>query len=205
MKSPKKPFRETIFYPIIFMVVITVIFIGILAAFYQATYSKVQKHEQLTLKKTILKSFNLPTNNIEDTFNLYITEKKVNDLVFYQARRDSVLGNCFRISGSGLWGTIHALIAISSDFKKIIGFEILSQNETPGLGGRIKEEWFTSQFRNKRLFENGKIIKFTLVPEENNIANNQIKQITGATFSSKAVINMIYQQFEKIRMEFSHE
>jgi len=205
MGKAKKPFRESTLYPIFFMIIITIVFIGILATFYQATYPKVQKHEQLSLKKMILKSFDLPTNNIEDTFNLYITEKKVNDLVFYQARKDSVLGNCFLISGSGLWGTVNALLAVSSDFEKIIGFEILSQNETPGLGGRITEKWFTSQFKDKRLFGNGKIIKFTLVSEENKIANNQIKQITGATSSSKAVINMIYREFEKIKAEFSHE
>ncbi|RLC57512.1 MAG: hypothetical protein DRH89_03335 [Candidatus Cloacimonadota bacterium] len=202
MANEKKLFRETRTYPVVFMIIITIIFIGILATFYQLSFAKVQKYRETQLKKMVMSVFELPTQNIEIDFAKYITIFETEDLMYYESRTDSILlGYCFPISGSGLWGTIHALLAVTPDFKKVMNIEIVDQNETPGLGGRITENWFKNQFKGKTLINNNVLNNFVLIPENETAKDNEINQITGATASSKALVDMIYQDIEKYNLK----
>jgi len=138
---------------------------------------------------------------------LHITKEK-KDIRYYQAVKDStLLGYAFEISGSGLWGTIKALIAVTPDFSRIVNIEILDQNETPGLGGRITEDWFKKQFQNKPLVFDKKFKKYKLVAEDARPSDFEIIQITGATFSSKAVVNIIYEKVKatSLKLGFDYE
>jgi len=200
MASEKKLFRETRIYPIIFMLIITVIFIGILATFYQLTLDKVTKYKDTMMKKMVLESFNIPTENVEMDFQKYIATIKMDTFIHYEAEVDSIfLGYCFPISGSGLWGTIQALLAVTPEFDKLINIEIVEQNETPGLGGRITESWFKDQFQGKVMIANDVIQSFSMIPENESGNGMEINQITGATASSKAVVDMIYENVKKYR------
>ena len=202
MAVEKKLFRETRAYPVVFMLIITVIFIGILATFYQLSFEKVQQYRELQLKKIVMSVFELPTQNIENDFAKYITIQEMEDILYYESRVDSILlGYCFPISGSGLWGTIHALLAVTPDFEKIINIEIVDQNETPGLGGRITESWFKDQFKGKILIDNNILYSFVLIPENETAKDNEINQITGATASSKALVDMIYKDVKKYNLK----
>lgn len=198
-KKVKRTFRETRIYPIFFMIIITIIFIGILSTFYQLTVDQVRAYRQMKLHESILTIFAFPAQNIEKEFSQYIIEQEVNELKYYKAVQDSVLlGFCFPIRGKGLWGKIDALLGLSSDLEKIIGFEILDQNETPGLGGRIGESWFKDQFQNKIMVNDGIVQSFQMLPEGENTDSSQINQVTGATASSKAVVDMLTQNVKEI-------
>lgn len=202
MANEKKLFRETRTYPVVFMIIITIIFIGILATFYQLSFAKVQKYREMQLKKMVMSVFELPIQNVEKDFSKYIITREMEDLMYYESRTDSILlGYCFPISGSGLWGTIHALLAVTPDFKKVINIEIVDQNETPGLGGRITESWFKDQFKGKTLINNNVLNNFVLIPENETAKDNEINQITGATASSKALVDMIYKDVEKYNLK----
>ena len=206
MPKEQKSFSGTKFYPIFFMVVITIIFIGILATFYHLTAEKIQTYNKDNLKKLILNSFDLPVEDINLSYSNYISEKEINDLLYFQANKDGLcIGNCFLISGSGLWGTINALVSLTPDFQEIINFEIISQNETPGLGGRITEDWFKKQFQKKSIMEEKSIVFFYLIPEGESQNKDQINQITGATFSSKAVVDMLHKELKKINEVLNNE
>lgn len=202
----KKTFSETRIYPVFFMVIITLIFVGILATFYHLTIQRVTEYRDLKLKETILQLFDLPTQNSEAEFSEFITKREKNNIQYYEAVQDSILlGYCFPIRGKGLWGTIDALIALSADLSQIIKLEIISQNETPGLGGRITENWFKDQFQNKIIINDEIVQYFQLIPEEEKTASNQINQITGATASSKAVADMISRNVKIILAETGGE
>jgi Na+-transporting NADH:ubiquinone oxidoreductase subunit C len=202
MKKKKKSFRESIAYTVLFMIIITMFFIGILATFYQLTLERVEKYNLMQMKTMVLNTFNLPTDNVSDNFAKFIKINEKNGFIYYSAFEDGKnLGYCFPISGSGLWGKIDALLAVTPDFSKIIRIEIVQQNETPGLGGRITERWFKKQFQDKLLFVDGSLQKYSLIMESNSAGLTEINQITGATASSKAVIDMIYKNMEKIGKE----
>jgi Na+-transporting NADH:ubiquinone oxidoreductase subunit C len=200
MKAEKKRFSETRFYPIFFMLVTTIFFVGILAVFYHSTEARVLQYEVQSYKKALMRVFDLSGEDISD-FDKYF-EKKENEFPYYLAKSDNqVIGYGFNITGSGLWGTIDAIIAVDTNFENIIGLDILKQNETPGLGGRITEDWFKKQFQNKPLKKDGEIIKFRLIPEDETPQNHDIRQITGATFSSKAVVDIVYNEvLKKVKM-----
>ena len=85
--------------------------------------------------------------------------------------------------------------------QKIINIEIVDQNETPGLGGRITESWFKDQFKGKILINNNILNSFVLIPENETAKDNEINQITGATASSKALVDMIYKDVKKYNLK----
>ncbi|MDC7246170.1 MAG: FMN-binding protein, partial [Sphaerochaetaceae bacterium] len=86
-------------------------------------------------------------------------------------------------TGAGLWGPITIVVGFV-DESTLSGVSILSQNETPGLGARIEEPWFTAQF-------SGKSGPFTFVEEGTASADDEIDSITGATRTSQAFRTII--------------
>lgn len=199
MKKERRSFSEMRSYPVFFMIIITIFFIGILAFFYNSTIDKITKFDEISLKRSVLSTFDLPIENVELTFSKYIKPVESAEIIYFKAIDDETLvGYCFPISGPGLWGTINALLTVTPDLNKIINIEIIKQNETPGLGGRITENWFKKQFKGKVILIDNKVRNFTLIPENEPADNDQINQITGATFSSKAIIDIISKEMKKI-------
>ncbi|MFA5361762.1 MAG: RnfABCDGE type electron transport complex subunit G [Candidatus Omnitrophota bacterium] len=122
---------------------------------------------------------------------------KENDAVVYytggNARRETA-GYVFRASGKGYASVIETVAGITPE-GTITGIKVLNQNETPGLGARICEvkddktigdvlkgakqgseqkPWFQQQFSGKKAAE-----------------LDQVQAITGATISSRAVIESV--------------
>lgn len=101
------------------------------------------------------------------------------------------------IYGAGLWGPVWGYIAFQSDLSTIAGAYFDHASETPGLGGKIKDDpSFRAQF-------GGKSVDFS---DENpfNIVKggapagkaNAIDAITGATMTSKGLDGAINQWLE---------
>ena len=76
------------------------------------------------------------------------------------------------------------MIGFEDDLKTISGVSIVSQNETPGLGARIEEPWFTAQFA-------GKQGPFTIVEEGTADTPSEVDAITGATRTSESFRNIV--------------
>lgn len=55
------------------------------------------------------------------------------------------------MNGMGLWDQIGGFMALKDDFNTIDGATFNHVGETPGLGAEIVEDWFQSQFKNKKL------------------------------------------------------
>ncbi len=117
--------------------------------------------------------------------------------------RESVVGYACVAEGKGYSGTIKTMVGITRE-GVITGLKILSQRETPGLGARIEEvessrslrdifrkgsrekeekaeekPWFQAQFVGKK-------------PED--LYVEKMDAITGATISSKAVIDSVREK-----------
>ncbi len=190
------------------MMIVTIVFVGLLAFFYHSSKERIESNEQLAFQKKILALFSLSAKNPSEAFGKYIKTETKDDLTFYKAEKDgAMLGYAFVINGPGLWGSINAVAAFTTDLKQIIKFDILNQNETPGLGGRITEDQFKDQFNNKVLVKDNKLIDFKLIAEEETPKANEICQITGATFSSQSVTKLIYKEMIQIskKMGFSYD
>jgi len=190
--AKKKKNSKPIVYPVVFMIVLTVIFTGALAAINEATIDIIAKQEALRVKQTILYVLNLADTTdeaiIESKFDSYVQEKEVDGQIVYIGQKDGqVLGYSFRVYGPGLWGSMVGYAAVNSDFSEILGVSFVSHSETPGLGGRIDEAWFKEQFRGIPVNQDQPPITFRPKPDGNADA------ITGATLTSEAVLVMLNQ------------
>lgn len=90
----------------------------------------------------------------------------------------------------GYGGEFGVRVGVDKDFK-IVEINILPHNETPGIGDKIEEESFRSQFRGKGI-ENLEIAKEP--PFE-----GKIQAITGATISSEAVVEAVKRGLEELK------
>jgi electron transport complex protein RnfG len=108
--------------------------------------------------------------------------KSEEEILYYKAydKEAKFIGVAFKVSAKGYSSTIETMVGMTKD-GKITAIKILSQNETPGLGARISEPGFTGQFSHKNIS-----------------ALDQVEAITGATFSSQAVIDTVKKKAQEI-------
>jgi len=177
--------KKSFLYPIIFMSLLTAIFTFILAFMEFGTAERVQQNLELELQRKILYVFNIPIeDNSPEAVNALFEEKITQDGdIFTYSEDGQVIGYAFPAEGPGLWGGIETYVGISQDYSTILGLAIIAQNETPGLGGRIGDEEFLSQFRDldvSSAVEGGYV---TYRPA----AGGNVDAVAGATLTSKSV------------------
>lgn len=185
--------KKSMAYPIIFMVIVTAIAVLILAFLNQTTKAKVEANEQLELYKKILYVFDMYDENAEDEEIINLFEEKIEvtkddkDRKVYTLKDGSEdIAYAVPFDGPGLWGSITGYIGVDSDLETITGVEFISQDETPGLGGRISEPPYKEQYRGIDISDSqDKYIISRPAPGGN------IDAIAGATQTSTFVENMI--------------
>ncbi|HMP89187.1 MAG TPA: NADH:ubiquinone reductase (Na(+)-transporting) subunit C [Kiritimatiellia bacterium] len=94
----------------------------------------------------------------------------------------------FPTSGMGLWSIIYGYIALDRDLSTVIGATFYKHGETPGLGGEVSTDWFQDQFRGKKIFYNGNLLRLEVVkgaaPEN---SNHQVDGMSGATMTGNGM------------------
>ena len=88
-------------------------------------------------------------------------------------------------TGPGLWGNVSLAVGVNSDGSQITGVQVLFDVETPGLGGRIGEPWFTDQFKG---LQTASGVVFN--PSGQKLSNG-MDAIAGATITSTAVRDIL--------------
>ena len=185
--------KKSLIYPTVFMIILTAILTFILAVINQQTKPIVAQNRELDLKEKILYVFSIEHDNTPEgiikTFDekVKVDAEKFNDEPVYVYEVDNkVEAYAFAFNGSGLWGPVKGYMGIKSDLSELVGIDFIEQQETPGLGGRIAEEFYKSQYRGAHT---------------DNLKSD-IDAISGATLTSNAVINLVdedLQEFLKIR------
>lgn len=181
------------------LVLVATISAGVLGFINVTTRPIIKKNEARKLRRSVLSSVNVDYNsdNLEEKFKSTIETREIDGKeVFFHYGQDGELQEvAFKISGSGFQGPIQGIISLKSDLQTIVGLRFLSQQETPGLGARITEDWFLKQF-------NGKVIKPRIeVVKGGSNADNEVDAITGATRTSKSVQGIINNNVEKMKNE----
>jgi Na+-transporting NADH:ubiquinone oxidoreductase subunit C len=184
-------------YPIIFMVLVTAVFISGVSGIYLSTKERVLLNESIFQKMAVLYAAGIeyPEGQPQEIQAIY--EERVREVgsvdgepAYFEVDLPSgEPGYVVYTTGAGLWGEIVAAFGFEQDLDTITGVEFVEQNETPGLGARITEEWFKQQFRGKRG-------PFVLVEEGTADEANELDAITGATRTSDAVLKIANNVFE---------
>lgn len=152
----------------------------VLSFTYKMTQSRIEA--QMTAdEKEALKDVFPTATSFED--------KTLDGKTYYIAKKDGQeLGYVIKAEAKGYSSTIVMLIGVDKT-GRIEGVEVLSQQETPGLGAKIaeikageKDPWFLRQFAGKKI-------------EEVDLKN--IQAITAATITSQAVTEAVRKSVEE--------
>lgn len=144
---------------------------------YQQVFPKANSFQILEDKQTIMDANKILLS--KDLGNVMV-EEVVNALDSSNAMLGYVI---ITKSKDGYGGDIKIAIGITKE-GNINGIAYLVLAETPGLGMRAKEEKFIMQFSNRKL-EKLVVVKSGATKE------NEIDAISGATITSKAVVNAV--------------
>ncbi|WP_035842004.1 NADH:ubiquinone reductase (Na(+)-transporting) subunit C [Crocinitomix catalasitica] len=120
--------------------------------------------------------------------NLPVAERQY---PLYVAEIDGSKKYVIPVIGSGLWGPIWGYIAVSEDKKTIFGATFDHKGETPGLGAEIKQSFFTNQYDNETISEDGNYKKIKVVKDGSGTEPQKVDGITGGTITSKGVEEMV--------------
>ena len=182
---------------IVFMFVITLCFAAMVSAVRYVNNDRIERNQHLKLQAVVLKVLALSPpagSSAAELVEIFDRQVKTIDVdnktlyVGYESDGKTIKGYAFPVGGPGFWGPIYGMVAVTPDASKIIGLAFYKHGETPGLGGRITEAWFTDQFKGLPLFpiEGDKEI-FYLKPTGSGQAKNDLDAITGASNTSAAV------------------
>jgi Na+-transporting NADH:ubiquinone oxidoreductase subunit C len=200
--------KDSIPYVIVFTFLSTIVFVVFLAIGNQLTQPRIQQNLRFAERSAVLRAFGIDFADPADAaFESQVRVSTRPDGALYEATVEGTEYLAVRQSGPGLWGTITAIVAAkpgtSSESGRIRGVEVVSHNETPGLGGRIDEAWFKAQFRDKRVGEDGSI----RVDQNGSGKGEKDKEvprvdaITGATWTSNYIQGIVNAALVRLRAE----
>jgi len=181
--------KSGILYTVIFTFLVCFFFVLLLSIVHAGTIQRIEENQKLFTRRSILSAFGIEYQSLqeaEEQFQEKIETEYVNGETVYNAVIDGETAYAHIFTGQGLWGTINGVLAVNSDLSRIIGMEIISHNETPGLGGRIDEEWYKKQFRGEAIPDNTIAVDTTTSGEgDYQSDNSKVDGISGATRTSQ--------------------
>ena len=165
------------------LLLFTVIAAAALAMVDSITKPKIEEQKQLIIENAL--TIALPTAHKDAIVKIDSSE-----FVYYQGyktpEKTELVGYAIVAKGQGYSSQIETMVGIDTT-GVIIGLTVMQQQETPGLGTKIAEvrygeekPWFQIQFL-------GKTMDNLAVQQD----GGELKAVTGATISSRAVTNSI--------------
>jgi Na+-transporting NADH:ubiquinone oxidoreductase subunit NqrC len=165
-----------------------------------------------------IKQMKIDKEDVRNVFNNNITRKNTSDIytpklsadplkmykkgkeLFLYYKEGSLEGIGFITTKLGYGfnkaADISLFICVGPDLETIKGIDVLDHTETPGLGGRITEEGFKGQFVGKKLKP-----KLSLVRGRETVGPNEVHAITGASYTSKGIENIINEAMDTFWQE----
>ena len=184
-------------YTIVFMTILCAVATVLMTGAKLLMADRVKQNETLRVNRARLAGLDLlpekaEAREINETVAKRVKIEKRNgrDLYFaYETDGTTLHSIGIAFNGPGFWGPIGGILSTDPAGKGIRGIIFSDHGETPGLGGRIGEDWFTRQFRGKNAAApdaGGRYV--TLVPEGTPATGaNEVNAISGATRTSDSV------------------
>ena len=201
--------KKSAAYIIGFMIVICMVFGTGVSVVYNATQDMLEKNKRFHRNRIICQAFLLRVSDesakaYAEAISKHIEIKGITDgnRIRNVYRRidpeNPAIG--FDLSGMGFWDRIDGIIVFTQNLEKIINIQFFDHKETPGLGARIEEKWFTDQFKGVRIAWNKDVSDRVLIGRATGAKpDNQVDAITGATQTSMALKRFLNAELERIR------
>ena len=96
------------------------------------------------------------------------------------------------LHGYGLWSTLYGFIAVEENGNDIFGLQFYQHAETPGLGAEVDNPRWKSQWRGKKLTDEGGTLQITVAKTPPPAGDDyHIDGLAGATLTSRGVDNLV--------------
>lgn len=105
----------------------------------------------------------------------------------------NLVGWALKASGTGFVDKITMVVGLSPDGRRITGLKVIENTETPGLGNKIEGKW-ADQYAG---MDGTRNLSVPRGPADS--AKNEIQAITGATYSSEYVTDIVNDVVNRIR------
>jgi Na+-transporting NADH:ubiquinone oxidoreductase subunit C len=191
---------------ILYMFLISVFFSALVSVVKILSEKKITANQERKLQRIILQVLDIQIPDVisgqelSRFFGQRIKILAIKDKTFYIAyEKDgkTLKGYAFPVGGPGFWGPIQGMVAVDPQAESLLGLAFYKHSETPGLGGRLAEDWFTGQFKGLPLFPiEGEKNIFYLRPEGDQKKANELDAITGATNTSSAIENFLNKELD---------
>jgi Na+-transporting NADH:ubiquinone oxidoreductase subunit C len=177
---------------VLFIVVLGTVSVALLLAAQSYSAPAVKRFREMRLKTNVLTAAGIPwsQSDFRDVFEQRVREETRDGLTWYVA--DSLV--IYEFTGRGLWGMIEGIVTLDSALSHIVSVRILSQEETPGLGDRIKDASYLVTYRGKTAAE-----PLELAMRHEAEGENEVDAISGATLSSQALVKTISEATGRLR------
>lgn len=188
--------KQGLLYTVSFTFIVCFVFVAILAFANDATAERVAQNQIVAQQRAILSAMGFDFETDEQILSLFegVEEVEIDDRVFYRTERDgqTIIATSFR--GQGVWGPIVGILAMDDSLEKTLGLEIVSHEETPGLGGRITERGFKAQFEGREVPDG----TFTYV-RSSDPGPGEFEAITGATGTTRNMERILTEAIQTFR------
>ena len=176
---------------VVMLVAVSIVSALMLAGINDFSYDLIKMNKERKLKVAVLSALDIPLGNMEpeEVFSSKIKKLDSPEGPIYLSEDIRYKGAAFSVKGSGFWGPIIVMVGVDPENMTIKGIEILQQEETPGLGARIEEDWFRNQFKGKRMDAPIRMMIKGAKP-----GPNDVSAVAGATLSSKFVEDIINEK-----------
>jgi Na+-transporting NADH:ubiquinone oxidoreductase subunit C len=200
--------RDSMAYTVVVTFAVSFVFVGILAFANEATRTRAENNALIEERRAILNAMGIAYSGDAQVLDVYAAQVQEVELGAQGAQgaqrawRATVDGRqveAVRFSGPALWGTVTGVIGVTPDVSQVVGLDIITQNETPGLGGRISEPWWKDQFSGEKI-PKGRV---DVVPGsgrgDKDPDNGRVDAVTGATLTSNSMAAMINQALASLK------
>ncbi|MBN1426361.1 FMN-binding protein [Candidatus Fermentibacteria bacterium] len=178
---------------VLFMATVCAVCTAVPAMVRAATSRRVEALERLATYRNVLSILAIPVDHghpaaVESVFIACVREQVIGGRTFWFGLEAPAVGVvAFAVRGPGFWGPIHGIVAVSENDHRIVGILFTRHEETPGLGGRIREPWFGEQFHGITLdpHRQGPLVR--LIRQGSREHAWDVDAITGATETSKKI------------------
>lgn len=161
---------------VLILTIIAVLTAGLLALINEVTYGIIAEQN---VQKTNAALSSVLVADTYEPMDLSALSADASVTNIYTAKSgDAVVGHCVEVAPNGFGGPITMIVGIDPA-GAVTKVAIVSMSETSGIGTKTNDEGFLSQYT-------GHASEIT-ASTKTTIAENEIKAITGATVSSKAV------------------
>jgi len=173
----KDEFKEEMF-PVLFLTITVCISVIALSIINSVTEDKIEETKQQAIDDMLEEQFpEMDDSEYDDDIEVYSV-----------LAEGSVVGYAFMTEATGYGGSIDILVALKNTTLEdgdivLRGISVISHTETPGLGAKIEEVSFSGQFKGVNLND-------VLLTED----GGKIDAISGATISSSAVVDAVYDE-----------